>query len=254
MQKEIVKEYWDNEPCGTRGVVYPEGTRNYYDAIAKYRYSIELFIDKFVEIPRWKGKKVLEIGCGVGTDLVEFAKEGVKVTAIDLSSRSVEITKKRLNVYGLVGDVLEGDAENMMFGDSEFDMVYSCGVLHHTPDIEKAIDEIYRVLKPSGEIRIMLYHKPSIVCLQMYLLFGLLRFRPFRSIDDILANHHESKGTKAYTINEAKLLFRKFRDVKIDTTVTAYDIRYAWGKYLPMWCRNIIPKCLGWYILVRGRK
>jgi hypothetical protein len=100
----------------------------------------------------------------------------------------------------------------------------------------------------------MLYHKPSLVALQMYLMFGLLRLRPLRSIDDILANHHESAGTRAYTVKEARQMFSVFQNVRVDVRVTSYDLRYWRDRYLPMWCGKAVPRVLGWNIIIRGQK
>lgn len=246
--KTLVRQYWDTEPCGTRGVNYPEGTPAYYEEIRRHRYSIELCIPQFAEFERWRGRKVLEVGCGVGTDLVEFVRHGAVVTGIDFSPKSVQLAQRRLDIYKLKGEVLEADAEQLPFSDNTFGMVWSFGVLHHTPNTVQAVKEIHRVLKPNGEARVMLYHKPSMVCLQMHLMFG------FRNIDDLLAHHHESIGTKAYSVGEVKRMFSMFNSLSVETAISAYDIRYARGKYLPLWFMNFVPKRFGWYVLARGRK
>ena len=254
MNKEVVKQHWDEEPCGTRGIPYPVGSLAYFEEIAARRDRIAPCITDYVQLEKWKGKKVLEVGCGVGSDLIRFARSGACVTGIDLSSRSAFLAKERLHLYHYEGTVLEADAEDIPFVDDAFDFVYSLGVLHHTPDTQKAISEIYRVAKPGGEICIMLYHKPSLVTLQMYLLFGLFALKPFRSVEDILANHHESLGTKAYTVNEAQKMFTMFRELKVETCITSYDLRYKRDGYLPTWVGNLVPNYLGWNIILKGRK
>ncbi len=254
MNKEVVKQHWDEEPCGTRDIPFPVGSLAYFEEIAERRDKLVPFLTDYVQFDRWQGKKVLEVGCGVGSDLIRFAKAGADVTGIDLSSRSVFLAKERLHLYRYEGTVFEADAEGMPFTDSTFDFVYSCGVIHHTPDTQKAISEIYRVTKLGGEICIMLYHKPSLVTLQMYLLFGLLDGKPFRSVEDILANHHESLGTKAYTVSEVKQMFSMFRELKVETCKTSYDLRYKRDGYLPSWVGKLVPNCFGWFIFVRGKK
>ncbi len=179
--KEAVKQYWDNEPCGTRDIPYPVGSLAYYEEIAEKRDKLEPFIAQYAQFDKWKGKKVLEVGCGVGSDLIRFAEAGAIVTGIDLSPRSVFLAQERLHLYKYNGVVIEADAENIPYKDDAFDFVYSMGVLHHTPNIEKAISEIYRVTKSGGKICAMLYHRNSIVALQMYLLFGLFALKPWRS-------------------------------------------------------------------------
>jgi len=252
--KESVKAYWDNEPCGTGGIGHPEGSLEYYEAIAKNRDRLEPFIADYAQFWKWKGKKVLEVGCGTGSDLVRFAKAGAIVTGIDLSTRSAALAKHRLRVYGRRGDIFVGDAEELPFEGGEFSMAYSWGCLHHTPHTEKAIGEMHRVLEPGGRICVMLYHKRSLVGLQMYLLFGLLRGKPFRGLDDILANHHESPGTKAYTVGEVKQMFSAFRDVEVSIQTTIYDRRHRRDRYLPEWVGRIIPRGLGWHLIIRGEK
>jgi len=224
--KQKIKEFWDRVPCGTNGIPYAEGTLEYYEAVSKNRYRKELFLKEFAEFDKWNGKKVLEVGCGVGSDLLEFSKNGAIMTGIDLSSKSVALAKKRLNVYGLKAEVLEADVESLPFDNEIFDAVYSCGVIHHTPDITKAISEIHRVLKPNGEIRIMIYHKPSIVCLQLWILYGLFYGKPFRRLDDIFWEQHESIGTKIYTVNEARGMFSMFRDLEVKPPAPVHVMVY----------------------------
>jgi len=252
--KEKIRDYWDAVPCGTGGIKHPEGIKEYYGAIASYRYRVEPFIHDFAEFERWNGKRVLEVGCGVGSDLLEFAKGGARVVGIDLSRHSAFLARRRLLVYGLGGDVFESDAECLPFKDGSFDMVYCWGVLHHTPDAQKGIEEIYRVVKPDGNIRVMLYNKRSLVSLQAYLLFGLLSLKPFRGIDDILASHMESEGTRAYTIEEVKRMFASFKEVSVKSVVTLYDIRYRRRNFLPQFLMRLIPKKFGWYIFVKAMK
>ncbi len=252
--KNRVKQYWDNEPCGTRNIPYPVGSLDYFETITERRDRLDPFIVQYAQFDKWKGKKVLEVGCGVGSDLLKFAQAGADVTGIDMSYRSVSLAQQRLKLYKQQGLVIEEDAESLSFMDNEFDFVYGWGSLHHTPDIDKAISEIYRVLKPNGKICAMLYHKPSLVALQMYAMFGLLKLKPMASIDDILATQHESIGTKAYTLDEVRQMFQSFEDVKIDTRVTSYDLRYWRDKYLPMWMGKFVPRRFGWNLIIRARK
>ncbi len=253
-EKELVRRYWDNEPCGTGGIGVPEGTPEYFRAITQKRDLWEYNISKYAEFNRWAGKKVLEVGCGVGSDLVRFAKAGAYVTGIDLSQKSVALAKERMALENCEGVVLEVDAEKIPYKDNTFDLVYSFGVLHHTPNIDKAINEIYRVTKSGGEICIMIYHKYSLVSLQMYLLFGLFALKPFRSLKDIMAIHHESVGTKVYSVAEVRQLFSTFKNLEISTVVTPYDLRYQRNKFLPLWVGKLIPHQLGWHIIVKGQK
>ncbi len=254
MEKEKVKAFWDSQPCGTRDIPHPEGSVAWFDAITRKRYKLEPFISKYARFDQWYDKKVLEIGCGVGTDLFQFVKAEAKAVGIDLSPRSVSVTKQRFQISRAEAGILIADAENLPFKDNEFDLAYSWGVLHHTPNPEKAVQEIYRVTRPGGQICVMLYHRYSLVALQLYLRFGLFSFKPFRSLKEIISLHQESPGTKAYTITEARQMFSMFKPVEIEIVLTPYDLRYWRDRYLPRWVGKLVPEYLGWFIIIQGQK
>jgi len=251
--KEAIKQYWDNEPCGTRNIPYPIGSFPYFQAIENRRYKLDHITEKYNLID-YKGKHLLEVGCGIGTDLVQISRTGVHVTGMDISPKSVMMARENLRLFQCEGVVIEGDAENIPYKDCSFDVVKSWGVIHHLANPDKAISEIHRVLKPNGEVCVMLYHKPSLVVLQMWLAFGLFRLKPLRSIEDILANHHESLGTKAYTVKQVRDMFSEFKNLKIDLRATSYDLRYWRDKYFPSWMVKLVPRQLGWYVIVQGQK
>ena len=124
---------------------------------------VESHIPKFADFKKWKDKEVLEVGCGIGTDSINFARAGAKLTVFELSEKSLEVTKKRFQVYGLEANFVLGDAEQLAsyFSGKKFDLVYSFGVIHHTPNPSKVIEEVKKVLTPGGDFRIMLYSKYS---------------------------------------------------------------------------------------------
>jgi len=258
--KEKVRKFWNNSPCGTRGIKIQTETKDFFEEVERKRYALEPFLSGYVQFERWKNKKGLEVGCGVGTDFLQFLRAGVDMYGIDLSEESVSLAKKRLSLYGFDSNRLAvGDCEALTFQDNSFDFVYSWGVLHHTANIENAISEIWRVVKPGGEICIMLYNKISLVALQLYILHGLLKLNLFRDINEIIANHLESPGTKAFTKKEIEKLFTNFSDLKITTIVTRYDLRYKRDKdkndsFLPGWVGRFIPGMFGWYHIIKGKK
>jgi ubiquinone/menaquinone biosynthesis C-methylase UbiE len=253
-EKETVRAFWDATPCGTRDLALTPGTKEFYDAIEQHRYRMEPFIRKYARFQEWRDKRVLEVGCGVGTDLLQFARAGASVYGVDLSGRSVGLTKRRLELYDFEGDVREANAEALPFADNTFDLVYSWGVIHHTPDPTQAVREIHRVVKPAGQICVMIYHKYSLFAMQAYLVCGLLRLQPLRSLDNIIANHVESAGTRVYSRRQAVQLFQDLADLRVETILTPYDIRYGRGRYLPAWVMKLIPHALGWFMVIRGRK
>src|ERR1044072_756715 len=162
--KRRAREQWGANPCGAHVAEGLEfGTREYFDAIEAYRYrEYAPWMTEALRFDCYSRKRVLEIGCGTGTDLLQFARAGAIVTGVDLTPRSIEIARRRFAVYDCPGEFAIGDAENLAFPDESFDLVYSFGVLHHAPDTERAINEAHRVLKRGGRAIVMLYHRASL--------------------------------------------------------------------------------------------
>jgi SAM-dependent methyltransferase len=226
--KERVRAFWEEEPCGTKTASAQPGTREFFEQVERRRYELEPFIPAFAEFERWRARDVLEVGVGLGTDFVRFVRAGARATGVDLTEAAVEAVRQRLAFEGLSAELRVADAESLPFTDASFDLVWSYGVLHHTPDTARALREIRRVLRPGGEARVMLYARHSWLGLGAWVRWALLRGRPWRSIADVLAAELESPGTKAYTEDELRPLFAAFSSVEIKRTVTPYDRRVAW--------------------------
>ncbi len=221
--KQQVHDFWNEAACGEN--LYLQTTdRTGYVAQSAERYCLEPFILHFADFEAAQGKKVLEIGVGLGADHQRFAEAGAELYGIDLTERAVEHTQRRLALFGLSSALAVGDAERLDFSDQNFDLVYSWGVLHHSPDTPKAIAEVYRVLKPGGQAKVMIYHTWSMIGLMLWLRYALLAGRPWRSLCSIYAEHLESPGTKAYSYTEARQLFAQFTDVKISTPLAHGDL------------------------------
>lgn len=222
--KASVGAFWERASCGE---VYADGTteRDRYEAQARARYQMEPFIFPFARFAEGAGRDVLEIGVGMGADHLEWAKAGPRsLTGVDLTERAVEHTRRRLSLYGFDANVRTADAERLPFADASFDVVYSWGVLHHTPDTPRAIAEVWRVLRPGGVARVMVYHTHSIVGALLWTRYALLAGRPGRSLADIYAHHLESPGTKAYTPEEARGLFARFSRVTTRVELSNGDL------------------------------
>lgn len=245
--KDRVRAYWEAEPCGTSTTDAQPGTRAFYADVERRRYELEPFIPSFAEFERWRGKRVLEVGVGLGTDFVQFARAGAVVSGIDLTEAAVEAVERRLQLDGLEADLRVADAEELPFPDGEFDLVYSWGVLHHTPNTECALSEVRRVLRPGGKAKIMLYSRRSWVALGVWLRYGVLRGAPHRTPRELLARWMESPGTKAYTQTELDALFADFSEVQYERFVTPYDRRVAG----PLAAR--LPKRFGWFVGITAR-
>ncbi|HEX8281676.1 MAG TPA: class I SAM-dependent methyltransferase [Chthoniobacterales bacterium] len=156
-----VHSFWNTEACGTHFVEQAQNDREFYERFREFRYRTEWHIPELVPFAEGRGKRVLEIGLGNGADGAMWASNGAHYTGVDLTETAVEATRKHFAVLGLEGTFEQQNAEHLSFPDETFDIVYSHGVLHHTPRTRQAIDEVYRVLKPGGRAIVMLYHKRS---------------------------------------------------------------------------------------------
>ena len=245
--KERVREHWEAEPCGTTTAHADPGTQEFFDQVEAHRYRVESFIPGFAEFGRWQGKDVLEVGVGLGTDFVNFVRAGAHATGIDLTAAAVDSVRKRLALEGLDADVRVADAEALPFADASFDLVYSWGVLHHTPNTDRALAEVRRVLRPDGEARLMLYSRRSWVALAAWARWALLVGTPWQSISHVLATRIESPGTKAYTQRELARMFSGFSRVEYRRWITPYDRKVA----------GPVPKLFGarfgWFVGIIAR-
>lgn len=253
---EQVQAYWNGGngygPCGTDAEIVgsnPKFSKEWFEAIENHRYKVEPFIHSIAQFTRHRGKRVLEIGVGAGTDHLQWARVGTDLYGVDITEAGIETTKKRLEVYELSSTLQRIDAETLPFPDEFFDVVYSWGVIHHSEHPESIIKEIKRVLQPSGEFYGMLYQRPSLTTLRVWVKHALLKGRPFRSLSDVLFNHVESIGTKAYTKHEVRKLYSDFSRIKITPLLTESDTNK-----LPRWLINMLPDSIGWFLGVRASK
>ncbi|MGE5100042.1 MAG: class I SAM-dependent methyltransferase [Deltaproteobacteria bacterium] len=219
--KLAVQEFWNRRSCGE---VYATGDTLavQLEAQARARYELEPYIFEFARFDEGRGRDVLEIGVGMGADHLEWAKESPRsLTGIDLTPRAIEMTRARLDTYSLTSSLECGDAECLPFPDESFDLVYSWGVLHHSPDTPRAVAEVYRVLRPGGVARVMIYHRWSITGYLLWLRYGMLSGR---GLSEVYARYLESPGTKAYTVAEAERLFEQFENVSARSQLSFGDL------------------------------
>jgi ubiquinone/menaquinone biosynthesis C-methylase UbiE len=264
--KNEVLRFWDRASCGevyAAGPSLDEQFRQHEEA----RYRLEPYIKDFARFEDGHGRDVLEIGVGMGADHVEWARSDPRrLVGVDLTPRAVAWTGQRLGSYGLVSELREGDAEHLPFPDESFDIVYSWGVLHHSPDTPQAFREAHRVLRPGGILRAMIYHRPSFVGLMLWARYELATGHPARGLQDVYARHLESPGTKGYTIAEASALAEPFGASKIRSAVSFGDLllgeagqRHP-GRGLTIarqfWPRPVVRRlpALGLLLLIEARK
>lgn len=246
--KDSVKHYWDKASCGTEFIAKPKFSPEYFQEIENFRYTIEPEIFSFAQFTRFYGKKILEVGVGAGSDFLQWVRAGTQAHGIDLTPEAIEHVKQRLNLYALnAHDLQVADAEHLPYQDNTFDLVYSWGVIHHSPDTEQCLREIVRVTKPNGTIKIMIYNRRSLFAFYRYVACGLLKGKPFRSFKSILYDHQESPGTKAYTFQEAHQMIAQHNVtlISLKATVSAHDLLYYKGKTARFFA-YLLACFLGW--------
>tara|TARA_B100001559_G_C16442560_1_gene595176 strand:+ start:392 stop:1192 length:801 start_codon:yes stop_codon:yes gene_type:complete len=261
--KKIVYDFWEKESCGTNFTTEKKYSKKYFEDIEKIRYSLEPMIKPFAQFGKYKNLSVLEVGVGAGTDFINWIRSGSKVTGIDLTDEAINNVNRRLLIESLEPESLQrADAENLPFKDNSFDLTYSWGVIHHSPDTEKCLSEIIRVTKPGGEIKIMVYNRRSVAALWVWVRFCLLKGKFWKSIEYALSNFVESPGTKAYTKSEIHSMFSKNNNVKLNKlyTVTTWCDRATSSKSLVV---KFIHKILifigggdkaGWFMMINASK
>lgn len=189
-----VQRYWNSRPCNIRHSAQPVGTRAYFDEVEARKYFVEPHIARLAEFPRWKDKRVLEIGCGIGTDTINFARHGAWVTAVDLTEKSLEIARRRAAVFGLEDRVrfYQANAEELdrVVPVEPYDLVYSFGVIHHTPHPDRVLEQVRRYMHAHSVLKLMVYHRYSWKVLWLLLRSGKGQFW---KTSELVAKHSEAQ-------------------------------------------------------------
>jgi len=259
-----VKQYWDQRPCNIRHSRKPIGSRDFFDEVEKRKYFVEPHIPQFANFPLWRGKDVLEIGCGIGTDSVNFVRNGANLTIVELSSESLAITQNRLELEKLQASLIDGNAEELdqlLPANKKFDLIYSFGVIHHTPHPERVIRAITERLKTGGEVRIMVYARYSWKVLWIYARYAWRESWNWRRL---VAKYSEaeigSPVSYVYSHREARALLRDFEIVSMTRShIFPYRIPdYTQYRYVKNWYFRWMPNSwfrwlerrLGWHLLI----
>jgi SAM-dependent methyltransferase len=289
--KERVRAFWQAHPCGTKFSDAEMGTPEFFERVEAHRYTKEWHIPEAADFSGARGLKVLEIGCGLGTDGAQFAKAGADYTGIDLTDAAIDLARARFEISGLPGEFRVADAENLDFADDTFDRVYSHGVLHHTPDTAGAIREIHRVVKPGGLAVVMLYHRGSYnyrIGIRVLRRAGArllksdggirivhsLTGEPVESLrehaellagknngqvssDEFLSQSTDGAGNplaRVYSRREARELFKQFREVELRAYFLNKRFIPLVGKLLPRSVESALASRWGWHLWIYATK
>jgi 2-polyprenyl-3-methyl-5-hydroxy-6-metoxy-1,4-benzoquinol methylase len=258
-----VRDFWNQRPCNIRHSSQPVGTREYFDEVEARKYFVEPHIPGFAQFERWRGKRVLEIGCGIGTDAVNFARAGADYTAVELSERSLELCQRRFDVFGVKGKFHGGNAEELtsFLPADKYDLIYSFGVIHHSPHPEQILEEVRKLSHPDTEVRIMLYSKFSWKVLWILLTYGR---GAFWKLNELIAKYSEAQEgspvSYCYTFAEARKLFHRFKILELRKDhIFPYRIeKYVKYEYEMVWYFRWLPAPifrwlehrLGWHTLI----
>lgn len=252
-----VRRYWNTYINDIEVCKNPVGTLDFFEELEAYRYEKISYLRDYMRFEQYYGAKVLEIGCGPGVDLLQFARAGADVWAIDISPRAVDLAHTNLVAHGFgekTQQVTTGNAEALNFPDDTFDLVYSHGVLHHTTNTERAIGEVRRVLKPNSEAIIMLYNR--------YSWFNALAVLSGTKIEH---RDEDAPIIRRYSTRQCKRMFRHFGGpIEIHTdrfprkTLKYENLFGKLNNFVLVPLFNAIPNRLkrpfGWHIMIRARK
>lgn len=270
--KEAAIRLWTHDPCGYDAANGQPGTTDYIRRLTAARRAYAPWMAADLGYAGCRGLRVLDVGCGQGIDLVEYASAGADAVGVDLTPRHVELAREHLAALSLNGTVVRADAEALPFDDDCFDHVSSNGVLHHTPDMPAALREIRRVTKPGAAAVVIVYNRQSLhYWVDQVLLNGLIRRRLLRKrgMGAVLAGSVEQSSVGAevlvrvYTRRQLKRLMEDagFLDVTVlsrhfrpeDTFVTAVLVKRGMGLLRSARVRRYLGSRAGWYLVARGR-
>jgi ubiquinone/menaquinone biosynthesis C-methylase UbiE len=285
-------DFWTEYQPGFRFSKHTPGSPEFFAEVERHRYQLESHIPEMVKFQRWAGHDVLEVGCGIATDGIQFVRRGARYTGVDASSTALELARRRFAAENLSANLQRASATELPFSDECFDLVYSHGVIHHIDATKRAVQEFHRILRPGGAALVMVYHRNSLNyyfnimlvrrLLAMPLLVpgmprmvsratgedlriveghrNLLRKHGWRYLTDrdlFLSNNTDGPGnplSKVYTRKEAAALFARFDRV-------ATQVRHLNLRLLPRGdrvARSVVGQLLadrfGWHLYVTAFK
>lgn len=246
-----LRDYWNLHIHDLEIATHPVGTAGFFQELAEYRFDKLHYLPQVVNFSAYKGKRLLEVGCGLGIDLVRFARAGAVVTGVDLAEVSIDLARKNFVQEGLTADLQVMNGEDLQFGDNSFDVVYAHGVLQYTADTQRMINELHRVLQPSGEAILMVYNK--------YSWLNILS-----KLTKVELEHEDAPVLRKYSIRQFKSMLRSFAEFRLVPERFPVKSRLHGGIKGTLYNElfvggfNMLPKALirpfGWHIMAFARK
>jgi 2-polyprenyl-3-methyl-5-hydroxy-6-metoxy-1,4-benzoquinol methylase len=203
-EKILVQEYWDKNVSNWKIASAPVGSEIFFRETERYRFEKLNYLPQRVDFNGFFGKRLLDVGCGLGNDLSRFASGGANCVGIDISPTAIKLAKQNFTHRKLSAEFLQMDGEKMSFEDNSFDVIYCHTVLHFTPNPEAMIKEIHRVLKPGGQAIMMTINRHS----WLYLLHRLTKLK---------MDYMDAPVFNKYTYREFEKMLSPFSRVNLTT-------------------------------------
>jgi ubiquinone/menaquinone biosynthesis C-methylase UbiE len=241
-----IRDYWNLHIHDLEITTQLVGTAGFFQELAEYRFEKLHYLPQVIDFSAYQGKQLLEVGCGVGIDLVRFARAGAIVTGVDLAEVAIDLARENFAQEGLAANVQTMNGETLQFEDSSFDVVYAHGVLQYTADAQKMINELHRVLRPSGEAILMVYNRYS----WLNLLSKLMK---------VDLEHEDAPVLRTYSIKQFRRMLGPFAEVRIVPERFPVKTRLHRGLKATLYNQlfvkgfNCLPKAVirpfGWHIM-----
>ncbi|HLE13330.1 MAG TPA: class I SAM-dependent methyltransferase [Anaerolineales bacterium] len=248
---EAIRLYWNEHIHDLEIATQPIGSHSFFEELAEYRFDKLRYLPKLVDFSAYRGKELLEVGCGVGIDLIRFARSGAHVTGIDLSQVAIDLARQYFGQEGLAADLRVMNGEVMLFEDDSFDVVYAHGVLQYTADTQKMVKELYRVLRPGGQAILMVYNRISWL-------------NAMSKVMSVGLEHEDAPVLNKYSIGEFMRMLSPFSQVRILPERFPVETRLHHGLKATLYNKvfvkgfHVLPKSwvrpLGWHLMAFASK
>jgi SAM-dependent methyltransferase len=248
---EEVRGYWNRQVHDQKITSHPVGSPAFFDDLDQYHFEKLHYLLRLVDFDGYRGRTVLEVGCGAGVDLARFARGGADVTGVDLSAAAIELARTNFAQRGLAGRFEVADAERLPFPDNVFDLIYAHGVVQYTPDPQRLVDECRRVLAPGGEAIVQVYNRWSWL-------------NALSKVMSVSLEHADAPVLRTFSVGEFRRLLRGFREVRIipERFPVRSRLHAGWkgaiynGAFVGAF--NVLPRALvgrfGWHLMAFCKK